>query len=119
MVLITFESASLLKSGFIKNKMPSPAPSSVKALTKMMNTMTLQKTVTNTIILKRSKKRQTPTVITKLKRHGILHEHDARVTLSLSWHPMDTRIWNFEFRAKVAPNFIKSQSTVEVSTMYK
>ena len=32
---------------------------------------------------------------------------------------MDKRIWNFEFRTKVAPNFTNSQPTAEASTMYK
>ena len=30
---------------------------------------------------------------------------------------MATRIWNFEFRAKMAPNLVASQSTAEAITM--
>ena len=32
---------------------------------------------------------------------------------------MSIRIWNFEFRAKMAPNFVKSPSTAEASKMYR
>ena len=42
---------------------------------------------------------------------------NAGVTLSRTWHQMATRIWNFEFRAKMAPNLVASQSTAEAITM--
>ena len=42
---------------------------------------------------------------------------DARVTLSRNWPQMAIRIWNFQFRAKIAPNLVNSQSTAEASTM--
>ena len=41
----------------------------------------------------------------------------AGVTLSRNWHQMAIRIWNFEFRAKMAPNLVNSQWTAEASTM--
>ena len=41
----------------------------------------------------------------------------AGVTLSRNWHKMAIRIWNFQFRAKLAPNLVNSQSTAEASTM--
>ena len=42
---------------------------------------------------------------------------NAGVTLSRIWKQMATRIWNFEFRAKVAPNLIKKQSIAYANTM--
>ena len=74
MVSFTLESVNLLKSGFSKYNIPSPAPSRVKALTKMMNTMTLHTTVTNTIILNRQTLK-THNFSSKPKLQGILYEH--------------------------------------------
>ena len=42
---------------------------------------------------------------------------NAGVTLSRYWYAMATRIWNFEFRAKLVPILIDSKSTAEASTM--
>jgi len=36
--------------------------------------------------------------------------HKAPVTLSRNWHQMDTRIWNCEFRTKMAPKLVNSRS---------
>ena len=43
--------------------------------------------------------------------------HNAGVTLSRIWKQMNTQIWNFAFRAKVAPNLVNNQSIADANTM--
>jgi hypothetical protein len=43
--------------------------------------------------------------------HSGISFPDAGVTLFRNWHQMAIRIWNFEFRAKMAPNLVNSQWT--------
>ena len=42
---------------------------------------------------------------------------NAGVTLSQNLHKMAIRIWNFEFRTKMAPNLVNSQCTAKASTI--